>query len=238
MQTTIIGIDCATQPNRVGLALGTSTGESLTLERVCVGSKKQSPLQITSSWSKGSSGAVLLALDAPLGWPQPLANELPGHQAGAEVNRGPDVLFRRTTDCFIRKRLELRPFEVGADKIARTAHTALKLLGCLRRELGVEIPLAGGSATCETGGLDLGAESRTGRPRWAEMMGLRLYLVPCSTYVEPCGDSQPRGCSPCLSAAPAPAARTPSRCASAAGGPRRPARPPAFRSASSGSTPP
>jgi hypothetical protein len=51
-------------------------------------------------------------------------------------------MFRRATDRFIKKELGKTPLDVGADRIARTAHAALRLLGDLRERLSAPIPLA------------------------------------------------------------------------------------------------
>ncbi|MEM6929369.1 MAG: DUF429 domain-containing protein [Myxococcota bacterium] len=82
------------------------------------------------------SGPTLVAMDAPLGWPAALATELATHVAGRplslpSVDR--DQLFVRRTDREITERfgrvgLAMRPLEVGADRIARTAQAALALL--------------------------------------------------------------------------------------------------------------
>lgn len=52
------------------------------------------------------------------------------------------MMFRRATDRFVREKLGKTPLDVGADRIARTAHSALAILGSLRQKLGQEIPLA------------------------------------------------------------------------------------------------
>jgi hypothetical protein len=51
-------------------------------------------------------------------------------------------MFRRLTDDVIYDRLQRRPLDIGADRIARAAHSALRLLEDLRQSLGLEIPLA------------------------------------------------------------------------------------------------
>jgi hypothetical protein len=51
-------------------------------------------------------------------------------------------MFRRETDRFIQRTLGKTPLDVGADRIARTAHAALRLLGDIRTQLGIAIPLA------------------------------------------------------------------------------------------------
>jgi hypothetical protein len=60
----------------------------------------------------------------------------------AALGKEPNELFRRATDDDIKLRLGKRPLDVGADRIARTAAAALKLLDRLRRETGRPIPLA------------------------------------------------------------------------------------------------
>lgn len=52
-----------------------------------------------------------------------------------------DDMFRRATDRFIQKEFRKTPLDVGADRIARTARAALKLLGELRKGTGLPIPL-------------------------------------------------------------------------------------------------
>ena len=51
-------------------------------------------------------------------------------------------MFRRTADLFIHDELGKTPLDVGADRIARTAYAALRLLGDLRTRLQLSIPLA------------------------------------------------------------------------------------------------
>jgi hypothetical protein len=84
----------------------------------------------------------VIALDAPLGWPRALGADLLGHKAGAALAHGSNDLFRRDTDDEIKLRLNKRPLDVGADRIARTAVAALALLDRLRHETSRAIPLA------------------------------------------------------------------------------------------------
>lgn len=51
-------------------------------------------------------------------------------------------MFRRYTDRFVTEHIQQRPLDVGADRIARTAHAALSLLASLRQTLAEPIPLA------------------------------------------------------------------------------------------------
>jgi len=85
---------------------------------------------------------VLLALDAPLGWPAPLGTHLSKHFAGKAITLSSNSLFRRRTDEVIRDRLHKAPLEVGANFIARTAVSALRLVADLSELTATEIPLA------------------------------------------------------------------------------------------------
>ena len=85
---------------------------------------------------------MLLALDAPLGWPPALGGELGLHKAGNHLARPADELFRRETDRFVKRLTGKQPLDVGADRIARTAHSALNLLEELRDLTESKIDLA------------------------------------------------------------------------------------------------
>lgn len=142
LETTIIGIDCATQPNKVGLARGTFSAGGVVVHEVRKGSMALTPAAIADSWITAAPGPVLLALDAPLGWPVQLNEALRSHYAGNPIDEPASHLFHRFTDAFIRCHIGLIPLEVGANLIARTAHAALGLLQELRRTTGHRIPLA------------------------------------------------------------------------------------------------
>jgi hypothetical protein len=141
MDITIIGIDCAVQDKNVGLALATFDGGEAHIDLVAVGVKEGSVVDIVADWISGNSPA-LLALDAPLGWPKGLRQALRGHKAGKPIRVEPDKMFRRETDLFVKCKFGKTPLDVGADRIARTAHRALELLHKLRARTGQEIPLA------------------------------------------------------------------------------------------------
>jgi hypothetical protein len=89
-----------------------------------------------------ASGPVLLAIDAPLGWPAPLAQALHAHAAGDSLAPDAHSLFRRSTDVFVKQHVGQQPLDVGADRIARTAYEALSLLRDLRMALSQPLPLA------------------------------------------------------------------------------------------------
>jgi predicted RNase H-like nuclease len=140
MSLTIVGIDCATDPSKTGLALAVAEGDRTALLDITT-AKLSSPSTIIHQWIRDSH-RVLLALDAPLGWPAQLSTTLIEHDAGEGLDAPADHLFRRRTDRFITETLGKRPLDVGADRIARTAHSALTMLTELRRLTGAEIPLA------------------------------------------------------------------------------------------------
>jgi hypothetical protein len=58
------------------------------------------------------------------------------------ITTAPNEMFRRETDRFVQRTVGKTPLDVGADRIARTAHAALGMLDKLRRETRKEIPLA------------------------------------------------------------------------------------------------
>ena len=137
----LLGIDCATNPKKTGLALGEMQGDVVYIRRRTTGSRKNNPVDIAVSWLSEYDEA-LIALDAPLGWPQKLGRCLSSHRAGFPVQAKANQLFRRMTDVEIKNRSGKQPLEVGANLIARTAVAALKLLDQIRRVTGRRIPLA------------------------------------------------------------------------------------------------
>ena len=137
----IVGIDCATQPGNTGLCFATWDGVRLRVKppRVCT-----HPGDLVQSIATELVGARrgVVALDAPLGWPAPLAEGLRDHRAGKALAASRSDLFRRTTDRLVEEWSGKRPLEVGANLIARTAHAALAELAALRAVLDVPIELA------------------------------------------------------------------------------------------------
>ncbi len=137
--TRVIGIDCATDAKNVGLALCTIRDGQPQIEQVSTGTSWPAVDEQVASWA---TTPTLLALDAPLGWPAPLGESLHTHRAGDAFATTPNAMFRRATDDAIAKRLSKRPLDVGADRIARTAHAALSFLARLSKLLDTSIPLA------------------------------------------------------------------------------------------------
>ena len=140
----IVGVDVATQPKSVGLAYCAYEDDRLRLEAVVAEPTWDAIDARIGAWldPPAYDAPTLLALDAPLGWPAALSSALHGHRAGESLPPIANELFRRRTDDVIANALGKRPLDVGADRIARTAHTALRLLARLRRTHQLEIPLA------------------------------------------------------------------------------------------------
>lgn len=139
---TIVGVDCATQEERMGLARAVlhESGE-LELERVTLGTAGESAAASINQWISGQE-RFILALDAPLGWPDPLGAVLAQHHAGEPLHLDAEALFRRDTDRLVQRRLRRLPPDVGADRVARTARAALDLLDAVRALAGRPVPLA------------------------------------------------------------------------------------------------
>lgn len=81
----IIGVDCAAQPEKCGLAFGERSAKGwLRISDVEQGLGKDNDFQCiaqkVNSWL--GSGPALLAVDAPLGWPIFLQQALSKHVAG------------------------------------------------------------------------------------------------------------------------------------------------------------
>ena len=139
--TTIIGIDCATDDERVGIALAHVRAGRCEVSHAGVGSSERQVVNEVAAWLADADRA-LLAMDAPLGWPRTMARALAVHRAGDGLAVAANHLFRRVTDRFIRERLGKQSLDVGADRVARTALAALNLLTDLRHRTGLPIPLA------------------------------------------------------------------------------------------------
>ena len=135
----IIGIDCATVAQKVGLALCVIREGRPRIDQLLVGESWPAIDEQLVQWA---TEPTLLAVDAPLGWPALMADSLHSHRAGSELPYPSNTLFRRETDDVVAEHLGKRPLDVGADRIARTAHTALSLLARLREIVGKPIPLA------------------------------------------------------------------------------------------------
>lgn len=137
----LIGLDCAVEPKKCGLAIGSNIGNRLTVREVKVGLSESHIIDLICKIIR-ENGQTLMAIDSPLGWPQALGNSLIDHKAGMTIESNDNFLFRRETDRFIREKIEIQSLDVGADKIARTALATLKRLNQIRSKSNHEIPLS------------------------------------------------------------------------------------------------
>jgi predicted nuclease with RNAse H fold len=135
----IVGVDCAAQWTHTGVSVATYENDCVTIGEAWKG-RKDLPERLCNILI--AADTALLALDAPLGWPAALGSHLLHHSAGCELSELPDQLFSRETDRFVQEQTGKKPLEVGADKIARAAAGALRLLAELRSRTGTSIPLA------------------------------------------------------------------------------------------------
>ena len=136
----IVGVDFATEDAKKGLVLATRKRGRLRLDRTW--NRRRPFLDVLTKWVAEAREATLIAVDAPLGWPAPLGKALKSHEAGKAIETPADCMFRRRTDAFVQHAIGKKPLEVGADRIARTAHAALAFLSKLAETLGTSVPLA------------------------------------------------------------------------------------------------
>lgn len=147
----IIGVDCATAPEKTGLALAMADDDGWRIAAARSG-RGIDPAEQVAAWVQGSTNP-LICLDAPLGWPVSLARALDGHRAGMALDATADRLFHRECDDFIQAKTGCRPMEVGANFIARTARSALALLARVRDATGRGLPLLWHHEAGEAGGV-------------------------------------------------------------------------------------
>ncbi len=143
MLTRIVGIDVSTEPKKRFIALAKVSGDTCLLDWIANGTDVNQEIlvdKLADAIEKGEK--ILLAMDAPLGWPVALGNALSNHRAGGVLKTIPHKLFRRETDDEIYRRLGKRPLDVGADRIARTADAALSLIEGFSCRLKKTITLA------------------------------------------------------------------------------------------------
>ena len=112
--------------------------EVLTIEEARPADSLQDIENTIVAWLRFAERA-LLCIDAPLGWPAAMGAELAQHEAGGEIGTEANQLFRRETDRVIKARLGKTPLDVGADRIARTAHAALAILARIRRQVPIQM---------------------------------------------------------------------------------------------------
>ena len=133
--TRLIGIDwAASDEAKRGLALADLDERGgVTLREVCSGTKLRDAVSCLREWL-APPGAVILGIDAPLGWPRDFAARIAAHRAGESLGERNEAarFFDRATDRHVTQTHRKKPLSVGADLIARTAFSALALVAELR----------------------------------------------------------------------------------------------------------
>lgn len=148
----IVGLDAASQLKNFGFALGRCKAGKVKILAAGVLTDGVSVLHDCIADHVGKTEPILVAIDAPLGWPASLGEMLKMHTAGKFVAHKKDALFRRRTDEVVRGITRKAPMEVGADKIARATHSALEVLHQVRQTTGRALPMLW-TAHDETGGV-------------------------------------------------------------------------------------
>lgn len=148
----IVGMDCAAQPERFGIAVAlllesgppkvVTAWKGARDEKIATTIAAAVREALATSPVGGRSMDLIVSLDAPLGWPRELGRTLATHEAGRPLPFPSNSLFRRVTDDVIYEQLGRRPLEVGADRIARAAVQTLSVLEELRTVLATPLPVA------------------------------------------------------------------------------------------------
>lgn len=140
----LVGLDAASQRSKFGYALGhlSPDGATVVVEQAGLLDDGTDLIQKTIAPFIGDGESTLIAIDAPLGWPDGLRQLLRDHTAGLPPPDGltKDQCFRRLTELAVRK-VKI-PLEVAADRIARAALEALVVLNELRAAAKLTLPLA------------------------------------------------------------------------------------------------
>lgn len=143
----LIGLDAASNLTKFGYAIGYyELGRVRIKQAGLVEAPGQgNALESIVAPALRETNNALIAIDAPLGWPSALTYELGNHLAGEAFSSGKDAMFHREADRFVHDLIKKKPLEVGADKIARAAHSGLAALQRLRDLSGKAIPLVWGN---------------------------------------------------------------------------------------------
>ncbi len=148
----ILGIDAAVDPRNNGLAVAEYANNRCKVQLVQT-ARRGEPIASQLLELIDPARPILVAIDAPLGWPATLARALHGHLAGCALDGNPNELFARTTDRYVREQTGLKPLDVGADRIARTAVAAVTLVTALREQTQQALPLLHSPTGATDGGL-------------------------------------------------------------------------------------
>lgn len=154
----IIGIDCAANPMRNGVAFAHQEADGVAVERITFGRpggvrwRRITELAETISSGIDRHRPTLLAIDAPLGWPVAMSRALASHTVGSSTGlvEDPRLFFRRLTDRFVHRVTGKRPLDFGTSFVASAAHAALRILGQIEGHPPVALQPLRASVTPDT----------------------------------------------------------------------------------------
>lgn len=131
----IVGVDYSKDIKKRGLSIASIKENKLVFEYIGLYSES-----IINNVFR-ESGVKLMAIDAPLGWPISLSENLINHKAGNFIAEDSNRMFRRETDRIVKEVTDKQSLDVGADKIARTAHGALETIQEIRKKFEIDLPI-------------------------------------------------------------------------------------------------
>lgn len=170
----VIGLDAASQLSNFGYAIGTIARGKLSIQQAGILGDEPDVIGSTLVDALLAAPNAVIAIDAPLGWPAPLGESLFSHVAGDRISVEKNSLFRRHTDTVARETTGKTPLEIGADKIARAAHTALAVLNQLRDKSGLALPLFWSAEIRGAGAIEVYPAAT-----------LKMHCAPTGGYKEP-----------------------------------------------------
>jgi hypothetical protein len=130
--STTLGIDLASQPENTAICTIEWAGGAAEVTTLLHGRRDRSSLDDPALRAQFGAGHAKVAIDAPLGWPEPFVRALVAHR---ELDRWPEApkatLERRCSDRFVIEQTGKRPLSVSTDRIAYCAMRCAVLLSGL-----------------------------------------------------------------------------------------------------------
>lgn len=130
--STTLGIDLASQPKNTAICTIEWADGAAEVKRLLHGRAQREALDNDALRAELEAGHAKVAIDAPLGWPEPFVRALAAHR---ELDRWPQApkatLERRCTDLFVIEQTGKRPLSVSTDRIAYCAMRCAVLLSGL-----------------------------------------------------------------------------------------------------------
>jgi hypothetical protein len=130
VSTLLIGIDCATEDTRVGIALGEYSAGAVKVIHAKVCARERSAAASVAERLRELVSPALLAIDAPLGWQQSISRVLAAHRAGDKIATAPNDMFRRATASSRRNSEKLHSTSGRIESHARLMRLCLCSTSC------------------------------------------------------------------------------------------------------------